>query len=140
MRAVVDTNILIRALLKPTGTVAPVLGRLRAGDYAVLYSTELLEEIADVLSRSRFRSKYGIQGEDIEALLGLIVLRGEGVVPLERIEACRDPKDNKVLDVAVEGRADVIVSGDDDLLVLSPFRDIPILSASAFLRRLDAVC
>ena len=89
MRAVVDTNILIRALLKPTGTVAPVLGRLRAGDYTVLYSTELLEEIADVLSRPRFRSKYGIQGEDIEALLGLIVLRGEGVVPLERIAASR---------------------------------------------------
>ena len=136
MRAVVDTNILIRALLKPEGTVAPVIGRLRDGDYTILHSPEFLEEIVDVLSRPRFQLKYGIRGEDVEALLALIVLRGESVVPLERIQVCRDPDDDKLLEIAGGGGADVIVTGDGDLLVLNPFRGIPILSPSRFLGRL----
>ncbi len=46
--------------------------------------------------------------------------------------ACRDPKDDKFLELAANGRADVIISGDADLLVLNPFRDIPILAPAAF--------
>lgn len=136
MRAVIDTNILIRALLKPQGTVAPILGRLRNGDYVLLYSTEILEEIADVLGRPRFRIKYGIRDHDIEALLALLVLRGEKVVPSQRIEACRDPKDDKFLEVAVAGQAEVLVTGDRDLLVLSPFQGIPFITPAEFLDRL----
>ena len=136
MRAVVDTNILIRALLKPQETVAPILGRLRAGDYLLLYSTETLEEIADVLSRPRFRNKYGIRDRDIEALLALLILRGEKVVPSQRITACRDPKDDKFLEVAVAGQAEVLVTGDRDLLVLSPFQGIPFLAPAEFLNKL----
>ncbi|HSK79413.1 MAG TPA: putative toxin-antitoxin system toxin component, PIN family [Thermoanaerobaculia bacterium] len=137
MRAVVDTNILIRALLKPQGTVAPILGRLRAGDYLLLYSTETLEEIADVLSRPRFRNKYGIRDRDVEALLALLILRGEKVAPSQRIAACRDPKDDKFLEVAVAGQAEILVTGDRDLLVLSPFQGIPFLTPAEFLNRLD---
>lgn len=136
MRAVVDTNILIRALLKPQGTVAPILGRLRDGDYVLLYSTEILEEIVDVLGRPRFRIKYGIRDQDIEALLALLVLRGEKVVPPQRIEACRDPKDDKFLEVAVAGQAEVLVTGDRDLLVLSPFQGIPFLTPAEFIDKL----
>lgn len=137
MRTVVDTNILIRALLKPEGTVAPLLARLRTKDYTILYSSELLEEIEVVLSRPRFRLRYGIREEEIRALLELIILLGEKVTPVERIDACRDPKDNKLLEAAVEGGAEAIVTGDDDLFVLHPFRGISMLSPSAFLKRLD---
>lgn len=136
MRAVIDTNILIRALIKPKGTVAPVLARLREGDYTVLYSTELLEEIVDVLSRPRF---HGIQDKDVETLLSLIVLRGEGVVPSQQIQVCRDSKDDKLLEVAIEGQADLVVTGDEDLLVLNPFQGIPILTSAEFLKRLEAI-
>ena len=59
-------------------------------------------------------------------------------MPTERIAVCRDPKDDKFLEVAVAGEADVIVSGDQDLLVLHPFGGIPIIPPVAFLRRLDA--
>ena len=62
---------------------------------------------------------------------------GERVVVERRITACRDWKDDKVLEAAVAGRADVIVSGDDDLLVLSPFEGIPIVIPSVFLAMLD---
>lgn len=137
MRAVIDTSILIRAVLNPRGTVGPILERLRKAVYTLLYSLPLMEEIVDVLSRERFRTKYGIRKQDIEALFMFLILRGEGVVPQERIEACRDPKDDKLLEIAVEGKADALVTGDGDLLVLHPFRGIPIIGPAEFLRRLD---
>lgn len=138
MRAVVDTNILVRAVIRPTGTVGPVLMRLRQGDYTLLYAQLLLEELVDVLNRPRIRDKYQLTDEDIQSVIGLILLRGEAVLSQERITACRDPRDDRFLEAAVAGEADVIVSGDDDLLVLHPFAGIPILPPAAFLRMLDA--
>ena len=133
MRAVVDTNILVRAVIRPQGTVGPVLLRLRQGAYTLLYAAPLLEELVDVLGRPRIRDKYGLADGDIQTVVGLILLRGEGVVPEGRITACRDPRDDKFLEVAVAGKADVIVSGDKDLLVLDPFAGIPIVSPRDFL-------
>jgi putative PIN family toxin of toxin-antitoxin system len=138
IRAVVDTSILIRALIKPQGTVGPVLQGLRNGDYQLLYSDLLLAELADVLARPRLRAKYGLTAEDVATVLSLILLRGEPIVPVHRIDICRDPADNMVLEAAVAGQADAIVSGDKDLLTLDPFEGIPILSAAAFLRMLHS--
>jgi putative PIN family toxin of toxin-antitoxin system len=137
MRAVVDTNVLVRALIKPQGSVGPVLLRLRNAAYTLLYAQSLLEELVDVLNRPRIREKYQLTGQDIQTVVSLILLHGEAVAPQERVTACRDTK-NKFLEVAVTGKADVIVSGDQDLLVLHPFAGIPILSPAAFLRMLDA--
>lgn len=137
MRAVIDTNILVRALIMPHGTVGPVLQRLRYAEYTLLYSQPLLEELTDVLNRPRIRDRYGLSEADITTVLRLILLRGEAVMPTTPITACRDPKDNKFLEVAVAGQADVLVSGDEDLLVLHPFESIPIISPAEFLRRLD---
>lgn len=134
MRAVVDTNVIVRALIRPQGTVGPVLLRLRQGDYTLLYSGSLLEELADVLNRPRIRDKYRLTNNDIQTVLALILLRGQEVTPDQTITICRDPKDNKFLEVAVAGRADVIVTGDDDLLVLHPFAGIPVVSPSTFLQ------
>jgi putative PIN family toxin of toxin-antitoxin system len=137
MRVVVDTNILVRAVIRPQGTVGPVLLRLRDGDYTLLDSRPLLEELMDVLNRPRIREKYRLTNQDIQTVAGLVLLRGEEVTPMERITACRDPKDDKFLEVAVAGKADVIVSGDKDLLVLHPYAGIPIVPPNAFLRMLD---
>jgi len=137
MRAVVDTNILVRALIMPLGTVGPVLQRLRRGDYTLLYSRLLLDELVDVLNRPRIGPKYGLSQNDIKTVLALILLRGEAVTPTRSITACRDPKDNKFLEVAVAGQAEVLVTGDEDLLVLHPFEGIPIVTPVDFLRRLD---
>jgi putative PIN family toxin of toxin-antitoxin system len=138
MRAVVDTNILVRAAIQPLGSVGRVLLRLRQGDYVLLYALPLLEELLDVLNRPRIRGKYGLTDPDIQAIVALILLRGEAVQVDDRITACRDPKDDKFLEVAVAGKADAIVSADEDLLVLDPFEGIPIVSPAAFLRMLDA--
>ncbi|GAB4532851.1 MAG: putative toxin-antitoxin system toxin component, PIN family [Anaerolineae bacterium] len=138
MRVVIDTSILVRAVIMPHGTVGPVLLRLRQGEYTLLYAHSLLEELVDVLHRPRIYQKYRLTEEDIETVVSLILLRGEAVTPQEHITACRDPKDNKFLEVAVAGKADIIVTGDEDLLALHPFAGIPILSSAAFLQMLDA--
>ena len=138
MRVVLDTNILVRALIKPLGTVSPIVHYLRDGRYTLLYSDSLLEELVDVLGRDRIRKKYHLGSHDIATILALILLRGIAVVPDEQIIVCRDPKDNQILEAAVAGKADVIVSGDDDLLVLNPFQGIPIIGPAAFLSMLES--
>jgi putative PIN family toxin of toxin-antitoxin system len=137
IRAVIDTNILVSALIKPQGVVGPVLQRLRAGVYTLLYSEPLLAELVDVLARPRIRKKYHLGDEDVATVLALIMLRGAAVTPNRRIAVCRDPKDNQVLEVAVAGAADAIVSGDEDLLIRNPFENIPVLRPTAFLALLE---
>jgi putative PIN family toxin of toxin-antitoxin system len=137
IRAVVDTNILVRAVIKPLGTVGPVLRRLRDGDYVLLSSEPILTELVDVLNRPHIRDKYGLAPEDIGTIVALILLRGEAVVPKRRITICRDPKDNMFLEAAAAGSADFIVSGDDDLLDLEAFEGIPIVKPFEFLADFD---
>jgi predicted nucleic acid-binding protein len=81
-----------------------------------------------------------LTAEGIGTVLSPILLRGEPVVQTRRIDVCRDPTDNMVLEAAVAGQADAIVSGDEDLLTLSPFEGIPILSPAAVVRRLQVEC
>lgn len=133
MRAVIDTSVLVSGLISPQGPPGEVLRALRDGKFTTLYSHETVMEVVEVLGRDFFRSKYHIQTEDISALVSLIRLRGEAVVPAQKITDCRDPKDNKFLEAAVAGEADYLVSGDDDLLRMNPYRSIPVLSPVEFL-------
>ena len=136
MRVVVDTGVMVSALIRRQGTTGSVLLAQRDGRFIAVYSTDMLVEIIDVLGRPHFRNKYHIEPEDITALINLIRLRGELVSPSQTVEVCRDPKDNKFLEAALAGNADMIVSGDADLLVLTPFENIPILRPAEFLARL----
>jgi putative PIN family toxin of toxin-antitoxin system len=137
MRAVVDTNMLVRAVIKPRGSVAPLLHRLRDGAYTLAYSKSLIDELVDVLNRGRIRHRYGVDAAVVAELLRLIALRGEAVSPVRQLRVCRDPRDDKFLEAAVDGSADVIVSGDEDLLVLSPFEGIPTVGAARFLEMIE---
>ena len=136
MRSVLDTGVLVSALIRRQGTTGGVLRLLRDGRFTAVYSTDLLVEIIDVLGRPALRAKYHIEPDDISALINLMRLRGELVTPTRKVTACRDPKDDKFLEAALAGGADCIVSGDADLLALTPFEDIPILRPAEFLARL----
>ena len=136
MRAVVDTGVLVSALIRRQGTTGDVLLALRDGRFTIIYTTDILVEVVDVLGRAPLRLKYHVQPEDLTALINLIRLRGELVVPTRRITACRDAADNKFLEAALAGEADCIVSGDGDLLSLTPFQGLPILRPAEFLARL----
>ena len=136
MRAVLDTGVLVSALISRQGTTGAVLQALRDARFRAIYSIEILVEIIDVLGREPFRTKYHIEADDITVLINLVRLRGELVTPGRRIQACRDPNDDKFLEAALAGKADCVVSGDADLLVLTPFEDIPIMRPAEFLARL----
>lgn len=129
-RWVVDTNALISRLLLPTSVSAHAVQKaLSSGDLIVSDAT--LQELADVLGRPKF-NKYLSPEERREffQLLSRVAIRIEVLRP---IKACRDPKDDKFLELAINGKADAIITGDEDLLVLHPFLGIPILSPKSFL-------
>jgi uncharacterized protein len=132
LRFVFDTNVLISAILFKTSVPRQALDLARRIG-KVIMSWPTMAELQEVLGRKRF-DKY--ISED-ERMLFLEVLARE-ILPVEVIETvtdCRDTKDNKILEVAVNGNAKCIVSGDEDLLVLNPFRDIAIVLPQEFLSR-----
>ena len=132
LRFVFDTNVLISAALSKTSVPRQALDFARRRG-KVLMSWPTMAELQEVLGRKRF-DKY-ITEEERMLFLEVIALEIQPVEISEIVTDCRDPRDNKFLEVAVNGKADGIVSGDDDLLVLNPFRGIPILKAQAFLTR-----
>ncbi len=137
MRVVVDTGVFVSALICRRGTTGKVLQTLRDNRFTVIYSTDMLVEIVNVLGREKFHKKYHIQPDGIAALIDLMRLRGELVIPNKSVSACRDPKDDKFLEAALIGEADFIVSGDADLLDMVSFEQIPIIQSAEFLDRLQ---
>ena len=136
MRAVIDTNILIRALIKPEGTVGPVLRKLSAGAYTIIYSEPLLKELLAKLILPRIRDQYHIDKEAIEVLLEVFALRGELVLPDRAVRVCRDPNDDMLIEAALAGKASYVVTGDNDLLVLKSFETVRFVTPSIFLQKL----
>ncbi len=136
IRAVVDTCVLISAVIRPQGNLGDVIKHLRDGDYIYVYSFPLIEELINVITRPKLIQKYGVNLTDVHTLLSLLQWRGEIVFPRQIIEMCRDPKDNKILEAAVSGNVDMIVTSDADLLVLGKVEDIPIITTTKFLSRL----
>jgi putative PIN family toxin of toxin-antitoxin system len=137
MRVVVDTNVLVSALIRPQGAVGPVFTQLREGAYDLLYSEQLLTELASVLVRPHIHDRYLAGKADIGAILLTITRQGERIVSGRVITVCRDARDNWLLEAAVAGKADAIVTGDHDLLVLHPFEGIPIITPASFLPLLE---
>jgi putative PIN family toxin of toxin-antitoxin system len=137
-RAVVDTNILIRAVIRPQGTVGPIATRLRDAAFVIILSVPLFEKLIEKLNLPRIRTKYHIDAQTIETFVAELAARGELVTPTRQIQVCRDQDDNAVLEAAVAGRANFIVSGDEDLLILDPFEGIRIVPPHIFLAALTA--
>jgi putative PIN family toxin of toxin-antitoxin system len=130
LRCVFDTNVLVSALLLPDSKPRHALNRaLREGKVMISFSA--LAELHEVLSRKRFR-RY-VDEEDVRSFLAALTREAEWVDVQIQIQACRDPKDDKFLELAVSGQGTHIVTGDTDLLALNPFRGIAILPPHRFL-------
>ena len=99
----------------------------------MLKSPATEEQLFEVVARPYFTSLIDL---DTRAWLKKLMADAELVTITERIAACRDPTDDKFLELAVSGHADLIVSGDADLLALNPFRGIPIVTPAAFVQGL----
>jgi len=130
LRSVFDTNMIVSAALLTESTPRQAFDKaLDQGK--VLISVPVLLEFAEVLSRKKL-DKYLLEEERMRFLVALL-REAELVETTETVTDCRDAKDNKFLELALSGNADYVVSGDEDLLVLNPFRGIPILTAREFL-------
>ncbi len=138
IRAVLDTNVLVSSLLVKVGPAARAVQAWREQRFLLVTSPALIAEVRRTLGYARLRRKYRLTDEDVEALVALLthdalVVPGVadvwGAVPA-------DPDDDHVLACAVDGTADVIVSGDRHLLDLGAYQDIPIIVVRAFLERL----
>lgn len=128
MKAVIDTNVLIAALLW-RGPPHALLEQVRAGKVSMVSSPALLAELADVMGRAKFDAILARTKTSRERLLARVCRLAEAIEPPPlREPVCRDPDDDRVLALALAAKADLIVSGDNDLLTLGSFEGIPILA------------
>ncbi len=129
-RFVCDVNVIISAVLLPESKPDRALRKIQdLGE--LLVSESIWLELEQVLARPKF-NRYTQPEERNQFLLDLSQTV-EFIEVTVQINECRDPKDNKYLELAVSGQAECIVTGDNDLLVLNPFRSIEILTAQEFL-------
>ncbi len=127
-----DTNTLLSALFDETSVPAMALKKARLHD-VLLISESVKAEYRRVFFKTKF-DKYISVSTRIEFIENIIA-NSFPVNITEEISECRDPKDDKWLSLAASAKADCIITGDNDLLVLHPFRSIPILNPAAFLKR-----
>jgi uncharacterized protein len=131
-RIVVDTNVLVSRLLLPQSIAGrAVRSAVDAGQ--LLVSGATMQELAEVVARAKFDPYLSLaERQEFIRLLGRIV----ELVPIVRVvQACRDPRDDKFLELAVNGHADLMITGDRDLLALDPFMGISIVSPAVYLAR-----
>lgn len=129
-RYVLDTGVIVSAVLLPRSVPRQAMD-LAFARGRVLASAETIDELDEVLRRPKFIRYL----QEPERLLFLVAfMRDAKVVEVtDRVTECRDPKDDKFLELAVSGNASCIMSGDHDLLVLNPFRGVAILTPQEFI-------
>jgi len=133
LKVVLDTNVLISAILFG-GKPRQILEKAIRGEIRLCLSEPIVEELRGVLGRS----KFDYSPEMIQFILTEVTGIADFVNPSETIDVVlEDPEDNRILECAVEAKANYIISGDSHLLKLSRYRNIEVLDAAAFLERLE---
>ena len=130
MRIVLDTNVLVSAALKRNSMPALAAHLVeRSGGLLKSHATE--HQLFEVIARPYLAP---LIDEAAQGWMKSMMSAAELVAISERIATCRDPTDDKFLELAVNGQADLIVTGDRDLLALDPFRGIPIVTPAVFVQ------
>ncbi len=127
-RFVFDTNVIVSALMFPRSLPRQAFN-LGYATGKILVSPATVRELEEILSRKKFEKYFSV--EERVQFVAKFFTDAEIIEIRETISACRDRKDDKFLEVAV--KADYLITGDRDLLVLHPFRDIQIITPAAFL-------
>ena len=138
MRVVLDTNVLLSGLLWH-GPPHTLIERFREGTLFLVSSPALLAELAEVIARPQFAAILARSNTSPEHSLAELRALAEVIEPAPlAMPVCRNPDDDAVLALAIAARADLIVSGDRDLLDLQRFQDISIVTPAEALRRTEA--
>src|SRR3989337_4538694 len=133
MRVVLDCNVLVSALLFDTSMPGKALLRAKSISSTLLISHHVFTELIEVLMRPKF-DKY-VSKEIRQLFFEELKILCTNVEITENIKLCRDPKDDMYLELALSGKADCIITGDQDLLAINPFENIPIITPLEFLNR-----
>ena len=132
MRVVLDTNILVSALLG--GKLAEILDAWQAGSFTLIVSDDIFAEYIKVLKRP----KFGLPLQVVEDIIGYLFQNAEFVTPEQELDVIADdPDDNKFIEAAITGNAEFVVSGDNHLLELGNYQHVEIITAHAFMQRLN---
>ncbi len=133
MRVVLDTNVLISAFVFPGGAPEQVYRRALAGGITLVTSRPLLSELGRVLTE-----KFGWEPQYAEEVVTQLVRIAVVVDPTEEVaDITDDPADNRVLEAAAEGAAEVIVSGDRHLLTLGTWRGVRVVTPAVAMNELE---
>ncbi len=133
MRIVLDTNIFISAVLG--GRLGVIVDEWKAGKFTLIITDAIAREYLDVINRPKFK----IPENEIITTTDYLLQTAEFVTTQEEISVIvADPTDNKFLEAAVAGKANLIVSGDRHLLELKSFREVPIITAREFITQLKS--
>jgi putative PIN family toxin of toxin-antitoxin system len=127
---VFDCNVIISAFLFKKSQPRLALEKVKICGI-ILLSESIINELKNVIQREKFDRYLSLTTR--EELLNDLLELADKINPTETIIDCRDPKDNKYLELAVSGKAQYIITGDKDLLVLNPFREIKIIKPDEFL-------
>ena len=130
MRVVIDTGVFVSAAIKEQAV--PSIAVYQAEQRGTLLKSRVTEsELMEVIDRPYLARLISPAARN--RLVQLVAV-AELVAITEHFSACRDPQDDKFLELAVNGQADLILTGDSDLLVLNPFRGIPIVAPATFVQ------
>ena len=135
MIAVIDTNVLVSAVIFP-GSIPFRSLQIVYTSGSLLKSYATITELTDVLTRKKF-DRFLAFDDRVRFVLD-VESKSKLISNIEPVQACRDPNDDKFLSLAIAGNADCIITGDDDLLTLNPFRGVAILTPQQFLERYES--
>lgn len=141
LNVVLDTNVFVSALLSETGVPAKILDAWRDGYFGIVITAKIMAEINEVLRQPKFQSKYAILPQKLADLNSLLWAHAIYIESHSNLSGSvsTDPDDEIFLAAAVDGKADLIISGDAHLLKLKICQDIPIITPREFLDVIESV-
>ena len=125
---VFDTNVLVSAIVMPGSRGDEALRRIATGRDELLFSRPILDELLEVLAR-----KFARNAEELSRVALLVGALGEMVGSAERVTVLADEPDNRILECALAGGAEVVVTGDKQMLALGTWRNVRVLSLADYL-------
>jgi len=133
LKIVVDTNVLVSSLLE-IGPSKMITDLWIDGRFELITSPKLFNELLTALKKPKLANR--VSQADIDNFSSLILADATIVTPAHTINICRDPKDNKVIECAIQAKANIIATGDKDLLILHPFHGIDIIPPAEVIKRI----
>jgi hypothetical protein len=134
IKAVIDANLLVSAFISPLSYPREIAACWRRGEFILVTSPKIVEEVNHVLHLPRIQLKYHLAESDIQAFVLTLIHKGNcvsGQLALKNVAP--DPGDDKIISCAIEGEAQFIVTGDKALQQVKEYRGVKIISAQQFI-------